>query len=217
MANMEIWQQFEKTAAEAQRPIEAGRLKGFTDINPMWRMKRLTEVFGPVGIGWKYEITNQRVLPGADGVISAFVDILLYYKHNGEWSEGIPGTGGSSFVAKEKNGMYTSDECFKMALSDAIGTACKALGMSADIFFSKDRSKYTGLSAEPPVKMETVEDAAGYKLTFGKHNGETLGSLFKTDRKYLEWLDGNENTDPVIKKGIAILLQAAIASRQRNG
>ena len=63
--------------------------------------------------------------------------------------------------------------------------------------------------------METVEDASTYVLTFGKHNGETLGDVFKTDRGYLEWLDGNEKTDPVIKKGIAILVQAVIASRQQ--
>lgn len=161
--SMELWQKFEKTAPEAQKAIEAGRLKGFTDINPMWRFKRLTEVFGPVGNGWKYEITKKEIIPGADGVVSAFVDILLYYKQNGEWSDGIPGTGGSSFVAKERSGLYTSDECFKMALSDAIGTACKALGMSADIYFSKDRSKYnTGEPAvDPAPKRICCTDCGG--------------------------------------------------------
>lgn len=69
---------------------------------------------------------------------------------------------------------------------------------------------------KPQVKMETVDDAAGYVLTFGKNKGKTLGELFKTDRKYLEWLDGNEETDPAIKKGIRILLQAAIQARM-NG
>lgn len=219
MDKIELWKQFEKTAEEAKKPIEAGRLKGFTDINPVWRFKRLTEVFGAVGYGWKYEITSQRLSPGADGVITAFVDVNLYYKtSDGVWSEPIPGIGGSAFVAKEKNGMYTSDECFKMALSDAIGTACKALGMSADIYFSKSRSKYT-TTEETTVQMETVEDAANYKLTFGKHSGETLGEIFKTDRKYLEWLDGNEKTDQTIKKGISILVQAAIRTQQerRNG
>lgn len=214
MNNMELFQQFEKTADEAKKTIEAGRLKGFTDINPMWRFKRLTEVFGPVGIGWKFIITDKQIIPGADGVSSAFVDILLFFKYNGEWSEGIPGTGGSAFVAKEKGGLYTSDECFKMALSDAIGTACKALGMSADIYFSKDRSKYSSNEAE--TKMETVQDAAGFVLTFGQYKDKTLGEVFKTDRKYLEWLDGNEKTDPIIKKGIFILLQAALRSRQVN-
>lgn len=209
MDKMELFNQFKDTPDEAKKPIEAGRLKGFTDINPMWRFKRLTEVFGAVGIGWKYVITDKQIIPGADGVVSAFVDILLYYKHDGEWSEGIPGTGGSSFVAKERNGLYTSDECFKMALSDAIGTACKALGMSADIYFSKDRSKYSG--AEEEVKMETVEDANNFVLTFGKHKGKTIGEIGATDMDYINWLWGNENTDPIIKKAILILSRAARA------
>ena len=216
MDNMELFKKFEHTPDEAKKAIEAGRLKGFTDINPMWRFKRLTEVFGPCGIGWKYQICQCYTIPGADGVVSAFVDILLYYKHEGEWSEGIPGTGGSSFVAKESKGLYTSDECFKMALSDAIGTACKALGMSADIYFSKDRSKYTSGQDDPDIKMETVEDAAGYELTFGKHSGKSLGYLFKVDKAYLEWLYNNDKTDPIIKKGIDILLQAVRESRCTN-
>lgn len=217
MEKMELFNQFKDTPDEAKKNIEAGRLKGFTDINPMWRFKRLTEVFGPVGIGWKFVITDKQIIPGAEGVVSAFVDILLFFKHNGEWSDGIPGTGGSAFVAKETKGLYTSDECFKMALSDAIGTACKALGMSADIYFSKDRSKYTAAEDAPEIKMETVEDAANFVITFGKkHPGETLGEIYKTDIGYLEYLYGNEKTDPIIKKGIDILLQAVREARCLN-
>ena len=204
MDKMEIWQALEKTADEAKKPIEAGRLKGFTDINPCWRMKRLTEVFGPCGIGWKYVITDKQIVQGADGVMAAFLDILLYYKHNGEWSDGVPGSGGSTFVAKEKNGFYTNDECFKMALSDAIGTACKALGMSADIYFSKDRSKYTIANDSQGIKMETYEDAAGFVIGFGKHKGETLEDIWKNDFSYIKYLYDGEKTDPIIKKAISI-------------
>ena len=216
MANMDVWGKFENTPKEAQKEITAGRLKGFTDINPMWRLKRLTEVFGPCGVGWKYTIQNAQIVPGANEEMAAFVDILLFYVDpaTGTWSEGVPGFGGSMFVAKEKNGMHTSDECFKMALSDAIGTACKALGMSADIYFSKDRSKYTGGQDAPEVKMETVDDAAGFVITFGKHNGKTLGEIWKTDGNYIDWLWSNEKTDPIIKKGITILSDAVRASRK---
>ena len=216
MDNMEFWRQLEKTADEAKKPIEAGRLKGFTDINPMWRFKRLTEVFGAVGVGWKFVITDKQIIPGADGVLSAFVDILLYYKHNGEWSEGIPGTGGSAFVAKESKGLYTSDECFKMALSDAIGTGCKALGMSADIYFSKDRSKYTTAQDAHEAKMETFEDAVGYTFSFGKYSGQTLGDVWKQDFGYIKYLNGNEKTDPIIKKAIAIINEETRKSRCAN-
>ena len=213
MDKMEIWQALEKTADEAKKPIEAGRLKGFTDINPMWRFKKLTEVFGPVGIGWKFVITDKQIIPGADGVVSAFVDVLLFYKQNGEWSDGVPGTGGSAFVAKEKNGLYTSDECFKMALSDAIGTACKALGMSADIYFSKDRSKYTTEEDATQQKMETFEDAVGYVFGFGQYKGETLGDIWKQDFGYIKWLNGNDKTDPIIKKAIGIINNAVRANK----
>ena len=212
MDNMELYKQFEKTADEAKKTIQAGRLKGFTDINPMWRIKRLTEVFGPVGLGWKYVITDKQIVSGANGEMSAFVDILLYYKHSNEWSEGIPGTGGSSYVAKESKGLYVSDECFKMALTDAIGTACKALGMSADVYFEKDRSKYN-TSEQEEAKMETVEDAANFVITFGKYNGRTLGEIWKTDGSYIDWLWGNAQTDPIIKKGITILSDAVRANR----
>ena len=213
MANMEIWGKLENTPKEAQKEINAGRLKGFTDINPMWRLKHLTEVFGPCGIGWKYQIVNAYTIPGANDEVAAFVDILLYYKQGNEWSEGVPGLGGSMFVAKEKNGPHTSDECFKMALSDAIGTACKALGMSADIYFSKDRSKYTEAQEAPQAKMETVQDAAGFVITFGKYSGKTLGEIWKTDGNYIDWLWGNEKTDPIIKKAINILSEAVKNSR----
>ena len=213
MDKMEIWQQLEKTPKEAQKEIGAGRLKGFTDINPMWRLKKLTEVFGPCGIGWKYEVVSTHTMHGPNEEQAAFVNILLYYKKDGEWSEGVPGMGGSMFVTKERNGMHTSDECFKMALSDAIGTACKALGMSADIYFSKDRSKYTTAQDDQDVKMETVQDAAGFEITFGKYSGKTLGEIWKTDGNYIDWLWGNEKTDPIIKKAITILGNAVRGSK----
>lgn len=142
MDNMQIYNLVRVVPKEAQKTIKGGRLSGFTDINSMWRIQKLTETFGPCGIGWKYTIEREWLEQGANGEIAAFMDILLYYKHGDDWSEGIPGTGGSSFVAKERNGLYTSDECYKMALTDAISVAAKAIGMGADIYWDKGRTKY---------------------------------------------------------------------------
>ena len=141
--NMCVYERVRAVPQDAKREIAAGRLKGKTDINPMWRIKALTEQFGICGIGWKYVITDKRLEVGADGEISAFVDIYLFIKVDGKWSDAIPGTGGSAFVAKERNGLYTSDECFKMALTDAISVACKALGFGADVYWQADATKYT--------------------------------------------------------------------------
>lgn len=141
--NLEIYNKVRSVPKEALKTIQAGRLKGMSDINPMWRIKMLTEMFGPCGFGWRYEITRMWNESGAAGVISAFVTINLYVKQGDEWSQPIPGIGGSSFVAQEKSGLYTSDECYKMALTDAISVACKSLGMAADVYFANDRTKYT--------------------------------------------------------------------------
>ena len=142
MDNLSIYEACRTVPNEAIKPITAGRLKGKSDINPMWRIKKLTEQFGPCGIGWKYVIKEKRLETSPNGEIAAFLDIELFYKYDGQWSEAVPGTGGSSFVANERNGAYTSDECFKMALTDAISVACKALGIAADVYWQEDKTKY---------------------------------------------------------------------------
>lgn len=147
MGNLDIYNAMRTTPQEAKKSIQAGRLKGFTDIRPMYRIKKLTEVFGLCGFGWKYEITSQRIETAPNGEAKAFVDINLYVKQNGEWSDPIPGIGGNSFVSNEKSGVYVNDECFKSALSDAIGTACKNLGMCADVYWAEDRTKYDAPAA----------------------------------------------------------------------
>lgn len=157
MSNLDIYNALSDVPAEAKREIQAGRLRGKTDINPMWRIKALTEQFGPCGIGWKYDITRQWTEAGADGEIAAFCNINLFVKIGDAWSEAIPGTGGSAFIASEKNGLYTSDECFKMALTDALSVACKALGVAASVYWDKDPTKYTGKlkqETEPPKYID---------------------------------------------------------------
>lgn len=149
MERMEIWDSLRKTPKEAKKTITAGRLKGFTDINPMWRLRKLTELFGPCGTGWKPEIKKYWTEVGSGVEVRAFMEINLFYRtDDGEWSEPVPGFGGASYVTQEKNGAYTSDEAYKMAFTDAIGSACKLLGMSEDVYFAQGATKY-GQPPEP--------------------------------------------------------------------
>lgn len=141
---LSIYEKVRAVPQEAKKSIGGGRLKGMTDINPMWRIKILTETFGPVGIGWYYEVLKQWIEDGPidTGEKVAFCNINLFVKVDGDWSKPIFGTGGSMFVAKERNGLFTSDEAFKMALTDSISVSCKQLGIGADVYWEKDKSKY---------------------------------------------------------------------------
>jgi hypothetical protein len=140
--NLDIYNKVKAVPKEALTEIKAGRLKGKSNINPQWRIYKLTEMFGPCGVGWKYKITRQWIEEGANNEKAAFVNIDLFVKIDGEWSDAIPGNGGSSFVINELRGLHTSDEAYKMALTDAISVSCKALGIAADVYWSEG-DKYT--------------------------------------------------------------------------
>lgn len=162
MNNLELYNKVRQVPEEAKKTIRGGRLKGMTDINPMWRIKALTEQFGPCGIGWYYTIDDRWIDTSmAKDEMTANVIISLYYKVDDEWSKPVQGIGGSMLVASEKNGLYVNDECFKMATTDAISVACKALGMGADVYWDKDNTKYNDGKREYEAdvnQIKAVED-----------------------------------------------------------
>lgn len=141
MGNLDLYNRVRVVPEEAKKPIKGGRLNGMTDINPMWRIKVLTSEYGPCGIGWFYKPVKKWT-EQAGGETVAFVDIELFIKVDGEWSQPICGTGGSKLSQNERNGLFVSDECYKMATTDAISVACKQLGIGADVYFGADRTKY---------------------------------------------------------------------------
>ena len=75
---MEIWNALKTPPPSALKKIGGGRLKGMTDINPMWRYQIMTEQFGMCGVGWKYDIVRTWSELGADGQIFGFAEVKLY-------------------------------------------------------------------------------------------------------------------------------------------
>lgn len=162
--NMRFYGQVQNTPQEARKEIGAGRLKGYTDINPMWRIKKLTEVFGPAGFGWWTQNEEFSFEPCETGEVAAFckLELVVVDPETKEASHPITGIGGNKFVASERNGKYCNDEAMKMAYTDALSIACKALGFSHDIYFAKDRTKYSlaedAANEEPkPAESKPVE------------------------------------------------------------
>lgn len=185
MENLSIYNAVRSVPEEAQKQIKGGRLSGMTDINPMWRIKMLTETFGPVGFGWYTKVLEQSIQEGAGDERIACVRIHLFVKMEGEWSQPIEGIGGSAFTSKERNGVYTSDECFKMAYTDAISVACKALGMGADIYWQADRTKYDlqqQVAAQKQQRQTAIEEAFAAMTLDNIKSREQFEAAFKIGR-----------------------------------
>ena len=194
MDNLYYYNQGREVPDTAKKPIEGGRMNGKTDINPVWRIKKLTELFGPCGIGWYYKSVREW-LETYEKSVAAFVKIELYIKVDGEWSMPIQGTGGSMFVELQKNGAYVSDECFKMATTDAISVACKQLGIGADVYWEKDQTKYKEGRRQPEetdeerkrlleeLSRELIRTGYGWNNVRKKYKVETEEQLSKLQIK----------------------------------
>lgn len=159
------WDKFSRPPKSALKTIGGGRLKGMTDVNPQWRYKAMTDIFGPCGVGWRYEIVRVWTEEAASERL-AFAEIMMYIRHDGEWSSGVPGIGGSKMAAAEKSGLVASDECYKMAITDALSVTMKMLGVAADIYAGLwDGSKYIDGNNPPDdstitaAQLKTLEDA----------------------------------------------------------
>jgi len=205
--NMNTWNRLNKPPLKALRQISAGRLKGKTDINPQWRMQAMTEVFGPVGVGWKYTIDKLWAETGAENQVCAFALVSVFTKTANGWSEPIPGIGGSMLIVQEKSGLHTSDEAYKMAVTDALSVALKSLGIAAEIYLGNfDGSKYINQPEVPPAKIT-------------KEQADTINSLIKEtateEAKFLKFMgcdtvadilesDYNKAVTPLMSKKAAM-------------
>lgn len=154
--NMTLWNKYATPPQEAMKPFSKGGFSG-TDISPMWRIRCLTEEFGPCGIGWYSEIVEHWTETVSD-LPMVFVTVKLFIKYNGEWSQPIMATGGNAFVRKV--GSNASDEAYKMAYTDALGGACKMLGIGGSVYWEKGYSKYEDSYTEPQQTPQKATQSA---------------------------------------------------------
>lgn len=189
MENMKYYDMGRSVPKTAQKEFSNGRFSG-TDINPMWRIKKLTEMFGPVGFGWYTDVIRQEHVPVDDGTMLVFVDVNLYVKDGDQWSKPIFGTGGNVIKTKGRG----DDEGYKKAYTDALGIACKALGIGADIWYSAD----AGTNVDPTSKYsdrykeanEAIEQARQNPVNIPNENTPTCDRCGKV---ITGWVDGKGN------------------------
>ena len=211
MGNLDAYNALRKPPPSALKTIGGGRLKGFTDVNPQWRYEAMTKQFGPCGVGWKYEIEKLWLEPGTDGQMVACVCVYLFIKQDGEWGEAIPGIGGSMLISKESGGLHTNDEAYKMAVTDALSTAMKMVGVAADIYAGLwDGRKYKDAEAEKEPTQKKAEAQKPTALDERLKEFEVDSAWVKQTLTDLQWADVGEylaKTYKVQGKTVSEMLQ----------
>jgi hypothetical protein len=134
-----LWDSLAKTDPKHTKSFSrAGGFKG-TAIKPQWVVMRLTEEFGPCGLGWGINQPTFQVVPaGAEILVYCTVSCWHGTLDNILW-----GVGGDKVTTARSSGPFNDDEAFKKAFTDAIMNAFKFLGVAADVHMGLfDDSKY---------------------------------------------------------------------------
>ena len=181
-ANLALWKQLAITDPKATKPFtKSGGFRG-TQIDPTWRVMRMTEVFGPVGEGWGYEIMDTRVESGM-----VFCMVRAWYVRPGQTPD-FGGDDGPFYGHVPRNARFTgpqwggteiaplrsgknqpSDECFKMSVTDALGKCLVQIGVAADVHLGLfDDSKYRDMAEEAYAQKERSEGKAAEEEQFRK-------------------------------------------------
>ena len=154
--NMEIWNALNKTNPEFTTKFNKFGGKELTTIDAHYQIQMMTDLFGPVGKGWKYNVEYKY----QDGLVFAEVCVQYYQDH--KWYEYGPVCSVQN-LSKKNGGL--DDEAPKKAMTDAMTKAFSHLGMSADVFLGKfDDSKYVeDLKKEFSTKIVEIPKTNGKK------------------------------------------------------
>ena len=139
--NLDLWKSVEKTDPAHVKPITGKSYKGSSPA-PHWIVRKATETFGPIGIGWGFDIKRSEFFPTDDGVMH-FATVRVWYTWDGKRGE-AEHIGGTAFAGKRKDGTPFADEdAPKKSVTDALVKALSMIGFAGDIFLGRwDDSKY---------------------------------------------------------------------------
>ncbi|MEM0567570.1 exodeoxyribonuclease VIII [Salmonella enterica] len=183
--NLKLWRSVMRTDPRFTKDITGTGFDG-TSVNAEYMIMRATELFGPLGSGWGFDIQEEKMMPGApmsepvydgknvvglrflrdvDGTLITeqhhSMRIRLWYEtdnHDGS----VISYGATPYMYKTKLGVKCDGEAPKKSLTDAIKKALSMLGFSADVWLGMyDKPEYVaevGVEFGIKTASEKAED-----------------------------------------------------------
>lgn len=151
--NTELWRLLHRTDPSATKRI-VGKPYDGTSPSPYWIVGRLTETFGPIGIGWGFKVLDERMEKVGEHEIHHIAHVELWYKWQGQtgFVEQYGQTKQAYLTAPKGNQparLFTDEDAAKKSVTDAFVKCASYLGVAGDIFSGQwDDSKYQDENAE---------------------------------------------------------------------
>lgn len=140
--NKALWKRVCMTDPKAVKPITGKQYSG-NSPKPYWIVERLTDEFGPCGIGWGFKILNERIERFSDTDTLHIAVVQFWYVLDGKHGE-LEQIGQTKASYTSGAGKFILDEdAPKKSVTDALIKCASYLGFAGDIFSGRwDDSKY---------------------------------------------------------------------------
>ena len=151
---------------------------GFTSISAQYQVQRATETFGPVGVGWGYDVEyDYKALNDQTALIFANVTIW----HGKRENKFGPVSGCNPLLSKGR----VDDDAPKKAMTDALTKGLSHLGFSADVFLGMyDDNKYVqGVKAQIANTANSEYEAKTNELIKDVESTKSLDELHEIKTK----------------------------------
>lgn len=190
--NLTIWDRFADIDPKHTKPITGKAYKG-TSPNPQYIIKCLTELFGPVGKGFGWEVLQEDFTPLNDEVLH-WCRIRFWH---GDRANCFESYGQTKALMKTKNGLMSDEDAPKKSLTDAIIKAASHIGIAANIFLGRwDDQRYVA-----EVNAEYREKEGGDAITVPKKDSRELYATLEADMRKCKSKDDLRRwiADPEVK------------------
>lgn len=186
MDNLALWNAVEKTPVDQTKKITGKSYQG-TSPKPHYLVHKATETFGPCGIGWGFQIVDERIEEGAGGERMHLARVKVWYEWNGKRGE-VEHIGGTQFSGTRSSGKaFTDEDAPKKSVTDALVKALSMIGFAGDIFMGRyDDSKYVA-----ELKSEEAGVSEDSKTLFLESARKKIAS-FKSVQEMTEWWGSEE-------------------------
>ena len=170
--HLDLWNRFADIDPAFTKEIAGKDYRG-TSPNPHYVIQCLTEMFGPVGVGFGWEVEQDEFTPIGEEVLH-WCRIRFWHTDRSNWFSAY---GQTKALMKTKNGLRLDEDAPKKSLTDAITKAASQIGIAANIFLGRwDDSKYVAeVNAEYRQEERKTDPAA--KAVEYINGADTLADL----------------------------------------
>lgn len=142
--NLDLWNRHADIDPKFTKPITGKPYRG-TSPSPQHVIWCLTEMFGPVGEGFGWDVVAEGFQPLLDETLH-WCRIRFWHTSRAYCWDAY---GQTKAVAKTRNGLVADEDAPKKSLTDAIIKAASQLGVAGNIFLGRwDDQKYVAEVAE---------------------------------------------------------------------